>query len=227
MNNQFFKFSPSDFGFLWMECPRCFYLKYVHKFPRPWGVIANIFKVIDQQMKAHFQGIRTETLGLDVSGGVIECCEQWVESKPFKVSGRSSTCVISGKIDAFIRFDDGSFGVVDFKTSQVHPKHVHRYQQQLLAYSYALQHAAPGKLSLNPISKLGLLVFEPAEFSNGNQRQVSLSGPLSWVEIPLDNGALHTFLSEVLALLEQPTPPPASLECQWCQYRIRSRQTTL
>ena len=36
MSNRAWKLSPSDFAFLWQECKRCFYLKNVTGFQRPW-----------------------------------------------------------------------------------------------------------------------------------------------------------------------------------------------
>jgi hypothetical protein len=80
-------------------------------------------------------------------------------------------------------------------------------------------HAAASRLL--KISRLGLLVFEPKSFSYpGDQESIgSLSGPVSWVEVPRDDAAFLRFLGKVLDVLEQPTPPAAAQGCQWCNYR--------
>ena len=63
--------------------------------------------------------------------------EEWVESTPIEVPGRESTCFIRGKFDTVLRFDDDTYGVVDFKTSRISPKHLAKYSRQLHAYAHA------------------------------------------------------------------------------------------
>jgi hypothetical protein len=50
---QNWKLSPSDFAFLWEECQRCFYLKVVRQFYRPWSPMPKIFTKIDGIMKRY------------------------------------------------------------------------------------------------------------------------------------------------------------------------------
>ena len=54
--SEIFKLSPSDFGFLYDECKRCFYLKVKHKFNRPRSIMPSIFIKIDGIMKDYFEG---------------------------------------------------------------------------------------------------------------------------------------------------------------------------
>ena len=56
------KLSPSELTFLWDECPRCFYLKVVHKFNRPWGAFPGIFSRIDKLMKDYYQKVTIDAL---------------------------------------------------------------------------------------------------------------------------------------------------------------------
>jgi len=53
------------------------------------------------------------------------------------------------------------YGVIDFKASNPSTDSARMYSRQLHAYAYALEHPAPGKLSLSPVTKLGLLYFYP------------------------------------------------------------------
>jgi ATP-dependent exoDNAse (exonuclease V) beta subunit len=50
--------------------------------------------------------------------------EKWVESQPISLPGHLSTSYIKGKFDTVVRFEDGSYGVVDFKTSTSKPTHL-------------------------------------------------------------------------------------------------------
>ena len=60
-----------------------------------------------------------------------------------------------------MQFDDHSYGVIDFKTSNIKTTHVQLYSRQLRAYAYALEHPGGSLLALSPISVLGLLSFTP------------------------------------------------------------------
>ena len=116
---------------------------------------------------------------------------------------------------------------MDFKTSTTKAEHVDLYSRQLHAYAYALEHATPGSLALAPVSKLGLIVFEPTQFSDGSRQDAHLSGKLTWLEIPKDENGFLGFLSEVLDVLDLPSPPQAPLTCGWCSYREEALKSGL
>lgn len=227
MEKQNWKLSPSDFAFLWEDCKRCFYLKVVHNFPQPRSIMAAIFTLIDKEMKNCFDGKRLEKYVPDFPPCVVEHGEKWVESQPISFPNTKSTCYIRGKFDTIVKFDDGTYGVIDFKTSHRKSEHIPLYTRQLHAYAYALENPAPGKFSVKPISKLGLLVYEPNRFSANNESAAILHGDLSWIEIPRNDGHFFSYLGEVMSILDNPAPPGGSPSCQYCQYRDTSRRTNL
>ena len=157
------KLSPSDLTFLWEECPRCFYQKVALGQPRPRSPMPSIFNKIDSLEKAYFAGLRTETITPALPPGVIELGDKWVESRPIIVPGHNDTCFIRGRFDVVARFEDGSYGIIDFKTSTARDTNVPFYSRQLHAYAFALEQAAPGKLKLAPVSTMGLLCIDPVE----------------------------------------------------------------
>jgi hypothetical protein len=217
-----FTLSPSEFGFLWQECKRCYYLKVTQKYARP-GIFPKIFTVIDNQMRQRFEKQRTEKVAPELPPGVFDCRDQWVQSAPISIAGRGTLCVVRGKLDALVRFDDGSFAVVDFKTSSQSDRNVATYTRQLSAYAYALENAAPGQTSVRPVRRLGLLVFDPQSFSS-EKKTAELAGTLTWAEIPRDDKAFLDFLNEVAAVLDLPAAPPPTPGCTWCGYREAARQ---
>lgn len=227
MPNRTWTLSPSDFAFLWEECKRCFYLKVVSGFRRPGGPMPKIFNIIDAQMKVHFTGKRTTDVLPALPAGTLDPSGSWVQSTPLTIPRHASTCVIRGKLDSIVKFDDGTYAVIDFKTSETKAEHVPLYGRQLHSYALALENAAPGNLALRPISKLGLVVFEPRTFSGTYHTPASLTGGLGWIEAPRNDAAFFEFLAEVLDVLEQATPPGGSPFCEWCQYRDTSRRTGL
>jgi PD-(D/E)XK nuclease superfamily protein len=186
-----------------------------------------IFTVIDAQMREHYAGKRTRDAMPFLPPGVIDSSASWVQSVPLSMPSHTSTCTIRGKLDAVVRFDDSAYGVIDFKTSGTRSQHTPLYSRQLHAYALALEKAASGNLSLSPVTKLGLVVFEPSSFSNGNIGPASLIGSVNWIEIPRVDSGFIAFLKEVLNILELPTPPDSSPSCEWCQYRDASRRTGL
>jgi hypothetical protein len=103
--------------------------------------------------------------------------------------------------------------------SKVKDPNLVKYGRQLHSYAYALEHARPGSPSLNTVERLGLIVFEPDSFNNPQPGTGSLTGAVNWVEIPRDDAAYLKFLSELVSMLEEPCPPEASPNCNWCMYR--------
>jgi len=221
------KISPSDLTFLWDDCKRCFYLKYRRGISRPAAPFPAIFGTIDHLMKEYYEGRTTADLDPALPAGTVRFGERWVESGPLPLADHTLQAYIKGKFDSVVAFDDGSYGVVDFKTSEPRPAHVAFYGRQLHAYAYALQHPASDKLSLSPISKLGLLVVAPQAMEKTSSGRIAYLGSGTWIPIPMDEPAFLGFLSEVIGLLEQGERPAASENCPYCQYRVNARASGL
>ncbi len=214
-----FRISPSDLVFLWEECKRCFYLKVARNFRQPRAPMAKIFTIIDREMKLYYSTRRAETTAEGIPPGTIEYSEKWVESAPLIVPGHESRVAIKGKFDTALHFDDGTYGIVDFKTSERNETHIPLYSRQLHGYALAVENPAPGQLELKPVSRLGLLVFSPARYTQGKTGMVGFAGWVNWIEVPRDDGQFMALLGKVVEVLEQPDPPEASDDCRWCQYR--------
>lgn len=216
-----FKLSPSDFAFLYEGCKRCFYLKVVHGISQPSIQLPGIFSKIASLLKNHYSGRRTQELHKDLPPGVISYGEKYVTSKPIQFSTKTSACYINGRFDIVVEFDDGTFGVIDFKTSNPREEHPILYGRQLHAYAYALENPQDGALSLSPITKLGLLYFHPQKtVQRENEIEKLLyEADIHWVGISKNQDNFLNFVSEMLGVLELPTPPNGSGNCAWCNYR--------
>lgn len=211
-----FKLSPSDLVFLWQECPRCFYQKVVDGVQRPRTPMPKIFTNIDSLMKRRLNGLRTEQVIPGMTPGYLDFGDKWVESLPIRIPGSSTTVALRGRLDIAARFDDGANGVVDFKTAERQAAHVPLYGRQLHGYAWALERPAAGRFKLQAVRTLGLLVFEPDAFSS-QPGFGSLTGRLTWIDVPRNDGAFMDFLTQVVSVLDRPTPPPPSEDCPWCQ----------
>ena len=210
--------APSDFAFLWDECPRCFYLKVVRKERRPHMPFPKVFGTIDRAMKAFYMGQRTEALAADMPPGVICQADRWVKSAGLTIPGSPVVSEIRGSLDALIECDDGSVAVVDFKTAEPNADHVATYSRQLHAYVLALEQ--PGTGPAASVSALGLLCFHPSSFTSTDT--AALLGEVKWLEIERDDPTFLRFLIEVSSVVDEPEPPMASPACVWCHWRAEN-----
>jgi len=217
------KLSPSDLTFLWDECPRCFYLKVALGLPRPAMAFPKIFNSIDLLMKRMFENKTTAEVLPDLPPGRVIFGGKWVYSTPIQSPDQQISVHIAGIFDSVVQFDDGSYAVIDFKTSQPNPHHVEFYGRQLSAYAYALEHPAPGKLALAPVTRLGLLCVEPIDIDRDELGRIRYAGEVTWMDVPKDETKFLQFIDTVMTVLRQPDPPPPAEKCGFCKYRAEAR----
>src|SRR5207244_1317347 len=126
-----------------------------------------------------------------------------VRSQPLLVPGHDTPVLLGGRFDTAFGFDDGSYGLVDYKTSDPKSDHVRRYGRQLHAYVLAAENPAPGNLMLKTVTQMGLLCVEPVAMVAA-PTGVAYAAIPKWVEIERDDAAFLAFLSRVLDVLESP-----------------------
>ena len=221
-----YKLSPSDLTFTYEGCKRCFYQKVVNNIAQPSIPLPSIFSKIAGLLKNHYDGKPTSELHVDLPPGIVSHGEKWVRSQTIQLPNRDATCYISGRFDIVVSFDDGTYGVIDFKTSNPSKDSARMYSRQLHAYAYALVHPASGKLALSPVTKLGLLYFYPESVSQQNIERLAYEAEITWIEVEKDEEGFIRFLDEVLGVLELPEAPEHSPNCQWCKYTSRLNSNT-
>ena len=217
-----YKLSPSDLTFTWDECKYCFYLKVKHNIVLR-GIFPSIFGKMANLTSKFYLGKPSSTISPTLPAGTVKYREQFVKSAPITIPGAVSQCYINGRFDAVIEFEDGTYGLVDYKTSEAKEEHVAFYSRQLTAYAYALENPAPNALNLSPVSRMGLFVVTPDRYESTPLGEMIFINQTTWMEVPRDDGAFLGLLGEVLAVLDAPTPPEPSEECGLCGYR-RSMQ---
>jgi len=213
-----YRLSPSDLTFQYEGCKRCFYLKVVHGIAQPSIPLPSIFSKIAGLLKDHYHGKHTSELQVALPPGNISHSEKNVKSQVIKLPGHDATCYISGRFDIVVSFEDGTYGIIDFKTSNPSKESANLYSRQLHAYAYALEHPATNALVLSPVTKLGLLYFYPSSVNQQSSERLNYGAEIVWVEIEKDESAFLRFVGGVLDLLELPEAPGHSPSCQWCNY---------
>ena len=180
--------------------------------------LPSIFSKIAGLLKNHYTGKHTSELHAALPPGTVSHGEKSVRSEIIQFRNHSATCSISGRFDIVVSFDDGTYGVIDFKTSNPNTESVYLYIRQLHAYAYALEHPAPHALALAPVTKLGLLYFYPSSISQESIEQLSYEAEITWIEIRKDEDNFLEFIDGVLDVLELPEAPEHLPNCQWCGY---------
>lgn len=166
----------------------------------------------------------TSEISPDLPSGTMKLKEKYVKSAPISVSGISAQAYIRGRFDAVIEFEDGSYGVMDYKASDAKDEHAAFYSRQLSAYAYALENPAPDALHLSPVSRLGLFVVTPERFEMSVKGETVFVNKNTWVEVQRDNEAFLSLIGEILAILESPTPPESAKGCPACNYRTSMQE---
>jgi len=221
-----YKLSPSELTYLYDGCKHCFVLKVKHGIQQPSIGLPAVFSRIAGLQKEYYSGKRTDTFCSALPPGVVQYGEKKVRSESVRFEGIESTCFIQGRFDIVAAFDDGSFGVLDFKTASPSDEKSELYGRQLHAYALALEKPAADSLLLTPVTRLGLLYFAPDRCELTSDGRQSVEGPMHWVEITRDDTRFHEFLREVVQVLEGPLPPPDTSNCDWCAYRANSGGST-
>ncbi len=221
-----YKLSPSDLTYLYDGCKHCFVLKVKFGIPQPSIGLPAVFSTIAGLQKEYYSGKRTESFCPALAPGVVRYGEKKVRSERVTFDGTPSKCHIQGRFDIVVEFDDGSYGVLDFKTGSPTEEKSELYGRQVHAYAMALERPEDKSLHLSPVSHLGLLYFAPDHCEHvvvGRQR---LEGRMDWVEVNRNDAGFRKFLSDVVSLLDGPLPPPDPENCDWCTYRVKTRGGT-
>ncbi len=217
-----YKLSPSKFLFGYEKCKRCFYLDIRKGLTQP-GTFPGIFSKYDVIHKNSTTGMRTEDICADIPSGVFfdGPGNKTLESVDIKCDG-GVACYISGKGDAFLELDDGSFAVIDFKTTHMSSDKAKDYSSQLHAYKYALENNREGKPHLSPITKLGIIVFEPdidKKMIKVSESSQGIVHKAQWFEIPIDEDSFVSYVKKVVKVLSSENIPDSAESCQFCDYR--------
>lgn len=206
-----FKLSPSDFKYLWEECPHCFYQKVHYNIRQPSIGIPSIFTRMSGLLQKNIQGRNLQELISGAPSGEFVLDEGFLKSKPLP-SGKS---YINGRFDLLVRFNDGTRGVIDVKMTDSKDEDLHKFDRQLHAYKYALEN--PVEKEPITISKLGLLIVSPTDIKP-HQGYIYYKAKPVWKEIPVNMDNFFSFIGEVESLLSG-QEPPLSQTCAWCQYK--------
>ncbi|MEM9665312.1 MAG: PD-(D/E)XK nuclease family protein [Bacteroidota bacterium] len=216
------KITPSMLTFLWDDCRRCFWL-HAHGLHQPRMPFPSVFSRYHDALTRYGLGRCPSVLSPSLPPGRFVGGELWVKSRPLTIGSERGALFILGRLDHLAHFDDGTWGVIDFKTTAPSDTSAARYTRQLHAYAWALERAAPDALCRAPVTRLGLYCLDPVDVTLTDDGHVAARLQASWIDIERDDDGFADFLAEVLAVLRRPLPPPAAPGCSCCRYTERRR----
>jgi len=203
-----FRVSPSSLGF-GLGCRRCFGWA-LRGETLPSGPMSRLFGQLDGQQKRYFVGKPAAVLHPELPAGVLQAGGRVASAA---VSFGELELQVAGNLDARVAFEDGSVGVVDFKTTSPRDGLAENYKGQLNAYAWALRHPAKGAPA--EVSRLGLLVVSFQELLETPLGLANTVGT-TWVDVDDDPGWFENLLGEVAELAVDPDSVPPGLDCAWC-----------
>ena len=148
----------ASFGF----CSRCAWVR-LHVKDLPFQGFPGIFSSIDRYNKLlvqnHFLWEGRPPEWLAAIGDVREFVRppHW---SAFKAVDSQTGVTVRGEADAIFRCADGSYAIVDYKTTRYNPAYrsmFRAYRAQLNTYAYIAE-----RVGLSPVSRLSLVYMEPA-----------------------------------------------------------------
>ena len=215
------RISPSDTTFLWNECRRCFRRKAKYGIRAPMA-FPPVFGMLDRQQRARFHERPASDLDASLPEGRADCRDLAVRSRPLLIRGAPAPVVIDGRLDALIRFGDGTAGVVDFKVTNPGGHTAERYWPQLHAYAWAIERPAAASPPIR-VSALGLLCFTPDGIEDDpSSGDILQRMRTTWIPVRRRDGEFAHMLREMAIVARSPKPPPSGERCRTCEFLRRA-----
>ena len=215
--------APSELDYMPMKCPRCFYLAKIKKislknFPPP--VFSN-FDIVQQE---YFKSKNTSNLSTSLPSGKIMQKNQLpgrVVSSTLK-DNKGREFILGGRPDVVIAFDDQTYGIIDFKTTNIKEDKAESYRYQLEAYRYIFTY--PGSIKkgptpkLSPITHMGVLQFFPNEIFGQNNKGCQLNMEMSYSALKQDDKLFMDRITYILDILTNSSIPNINSNCFDCNF---------
>ena len=205
-------------------CPRCAWLR-LHVKTLPFQAFPGIFSSIDRYNKlvvrSYFDRESSPPLWLRKLGNV----EAYVTPSHwsiFSVFVEEEGVTLRGEADGIFRMSDGSYTIVDYKTSRFTPAQrglLREYEVQLNAYAYIGE-----RLGLSPVRQLALIYMEPVtDEAAAAQPQVvdeqGFSMGFRATVVPVGvrpDELIPSLLGKARGINEMSRPPSGLTDCRDC-----------
>ena len=221
-----YQFSPSELDYK-PKCKRCFYLLKKHKlslgdFPPP------VFSSFDVVQKGYFLNKNTIDVTDQLPSG------KFVTDLPGRITSsnlkdkKERAFSLFGAPDLVVEFDQGGYGIIDFKTTNLSPTKSDNYKFQLEAYAqiFANPGATKSKVTpkLTPVTHMGIAQFFPTEIFTHAKDECDLKLKMLYSPQPRIEEDFYNLITSLIDLLEEPTIPNHGENCKYCKFALKNIQ---
>lgn len=219
-------FSPSGMN-AFTECPRCFWLEKKHKLKWPRGAYPSLPNGMDAILKKHYDSYRREAAGHppelvgQVPGKLFQDAKRLKEFRGFGfgrggIQVQFKEALVTACLDDLLEFEDGTFGVIDYKTRGWAPKEgdtAKYYGTQADGYRWALEKGA----GLKTAPEARFIYYWPKAISGYAEEAAISAFNVQVVTIQSDPARFEALISQAIICLSGPIPPH-SPTCERCAY---------
>ena len=221
-----YQFSPSELDYK-PKCRRCFYLLKKHKlslgnFPPP------VFSSFDVVQKGYFLNKNTSDVTDQLPSGkfLIDLPGRITSSNLKDNKGRPYT--LFGAPDLVVQFDQGGYGIIDFKTTNLSQTKSDNYKFQLEAYAqiFANPGATKSKTTpkLVPVTHMGIAQFFPTEIFSHAKDECDLKLKMLYSPQPRIEEEFCNLITNLIDLLEESNIPEPGQNCLECNFVSKNIQ---
>ena len=222
-NNSPIVLAPSELDYKPKKCPRCFYLEKNKKistkaFPPP------VFSRFDVVQQAYYKDKNTSDLTKDLPQGRIMNKDELpgrVISETLK-DNKGRSFILGGRPDIVIKFDQGGYGIIDFKTTKISEDKSENYKHQLEAYAQIFSKPGSTKSKktpfLNPITHMGILQFDPSNIQSHNENKCDMRMNISFSPLKRDEEEFFKNITQIIDIISQSEIPDFTEDCNDCLF---------
>ena len=203
--------SPSSLS-LYVECPRCFWLKVNRKLDRPRGPVPTVMSGLDLVIKAYFhqfraQGVLPPIIAGKVPGRLAPEVPTWLT-----LGDPSTNTKLVGKLDDLLEPEPGVVAPLDHKTRGKIAEDVHRaYQLQMDVYDLLLE--VSGKKTAH---KAWLVYYIPEVMEGGECRFT-----VDVKEVATDPERGRMVFLNAAKVARRREEPLHTTDCEYCRWVLQ------
>ena len=221
--NKILVLAPSELDYKAKKCHRCFYLEKNKKiatkaFPPP------VFSRFDVVQQAYYKDKNTSDLTKELPEGRIMNKDELpgrVVSQTLR-DNKGRSFILGGRPDIVIKFDQGGYGIIDFKTTKISEDKSENYKHQLEAYAQIFSKPGATKSKktplLNPITHMGILQFDPSDIQTHNENSCDMRMNISFSPLRRDEKDFFENITQIIDIINQSEVPDFTEDCNDCQF---------
>lgn len=222
-NNSPIVLAPSELDYKPKKCPRCFYLEKNKKispknFPPP------VFSRFDVVQQAYYKDKNTSDLTAQLPSGKILNKDELPGKVVSEIltDNKGRKFILGGRPDIVIKFDQGGYGIIDFKTTKISENKSENYKHQLEAYAQIFTKPGSTKSKktplLNPITHMGILQFDPSDIQSHSDNSCNMKMKILFSPLVRDEKLFFKDITKIIDILLENKIPAFTEECNFCNF---------